>query len=208
MPRYDFFVSHHQDDAGAEASLLAETLRNQGFRVFLDVDTHQVGDLEQLTRKALEESKGVIVFVGPNFGTRIENNRDWVRLELEAAHRARKEVLPLVLPNAEASLRQLPDSLAWFGRTRWLRFDRSRVAAVVEEVTSAFRVRARASTGPGTGWLILMIMLAILLGMAIVDSQRKTTSLEVERTLRQTAEKRVESLEREVQELRIRSIRQ
>jgi histidyl-tRNA synthetase len=82
MSRFDFFISHHQSDAGPEASLLAEMLRNQGYRVFLDVDTHQVGRLEELTKRALESSRGVVVLVGENFAQRVQGERDWVRLEL------------------------------------------------------------------------------------------------------------------------------
>jgi hypothetical protein len=181
MAKYDFFISHHQADAGAEASLLAETLRNEGYRVFLDVDTHQVGDLEQLTRRALEDSKGVIALVGSHFAERVRQDRDWVRIELEAAQRSGKKVLPIVLPKAESNLLELPESLAWFGRTRWITFDRTRVGALVDELTSAFAVRAHSRSGPGALYLVLMILLAALLGMAYVDGQRKESALELQR---------------------------
>jgi hypothetical protein len=198
MARYDFFISHHQADAGAEASLLAETLRNQGYRVFLDVDTHQVGDLEHLTRRALENSKGVIALVGPHFAERVGNKRDWVRIELEAAQRSGKKVLPIVLPAAESNLRELPESLAWFGRTRWITFDRTRVGALVDDLTSAFAVRARAASGPGIGYLVLMILLAVLLGMAYLDGQRKESALELQRSKLEAEKERADRLQREL----------
>ena len=202
MARFDFFISHHQTDAGAEASLLAETLRNQGLRVFLDVDTHQVGDLEHLTKSALEDSKGVVVLVGPNFAERVHQSRAWVRLELEAARRAKKDILPVVLPESERELEKLPESLAWFGRTRWIRFDRTRVSAIVEELTSAFAVRSRAASGPGVGWLVLMILLAVLLGMVFLDAQKKEAQLEVARTKLEAAERQIEGLRKDLQDLR------
>jgi hypothetical protein len=198
MALYDFFISHHQADAGAEASLLAETLRNQGYRVFLDVDTHQVGDLEQLTRRALEDSKGVVALVGLHFAERVGQERDWVRIELEAAQRSGKKVLPIVLPKAEGNLRELPESLAWFGRTRWISFDRTRVGALVDELTSAFAVRARSPSGPSMGYLVLMILLAALLGMAYLDGQRKESALELQRVKLEAEKERADRLQREL----------
>lgn len=208
MARYDFFISHHQADTGAEASLLAETLRNQGYRVFLDVDTHQVGDLEHLTREALNASKGVLVLVGPNFAKRLRSERDWVRLELEAAKREKKKILPIVLPDAAGNLDELPASLAWVGRTRWLSFDRARVGSLVEEVTSAFAVRARASSGPGIGYLVLMIVLALLLGMSFLDGQKKDTALELQRARLEAEKSRADALQRELERIKSNGQRQ
>lgn len=178
--------------------MLAETLRNKGYRVFLDVDTHQVGDLEQLTRLALEGSKGVVAIVGPHFAERVSNQRDWVRIELEAAQRSGKKVLPVVLPMAEGNLRELPESLAWFGRTRWITFDRARVGALVDELTSAFGVRARAAAGPGLGYLVLMILLAVLLGMALLERQRKEFVLDALRTKYEDEKARADRLQRKL----------
>ena len=141
-------INSQCSDAGTEASLLAETMRNQGFRVFLDVDTHQVGDLERITRSALEQSRAVIVLVGPQFARRVDEQKDWVRLELEAARKLGKDVLPIVLPNTDFNPSDLPFQLRWVAESRWLRFDRTRVAALVDEVTASFGVRARSSTGP------------------------------------------------------------
>ncbi len=93
MKKYDCFISHHQSDSGAEASLLAETLRNRGFTVFLDVDTHHAGDLTEITRDALSVSKAVVVIVGRNFGKKVNAESDWVRRELGLAKNIDKRIV-------------------------------------------------------------------------------------------------------------------
>ena len=198
--RYDFFISHHQTDAGPQASLLAEALRNQGFRVFLDVDSHHAGDLAEITREALERSKGVVVIVGPNFTRRTRDQSDWVRRELLAAQQLKKDIVPVVLEDVPFHANELPDALAWVGQRRALRYDRSRVPALVEELAEAFRVRPRAAAGPGLAWLFVLVVIAVSLGLAISYAQRKDSELAVERTMREAAQKQLQEVKQELQE--------
>jgi hypothetical protein len=97
---------------------------------------------------------------------------------LEAAHKAGKKILPIYLPGTQASLERLPSSLAWFSDFRGIPYDRARVASLVDDITAAFGVRARATNGPGLPYLLLMILLAALCGMLYIDSVRKESAHE------------------------------
>jgi hypothetical protein len=204
MNRFDIFISHHQTDAGPEASLLAEALRNQGFRVFLDVDTHHAGDLTAITHEALKHSKGVVVIIGRNFAQRTQEQSDWVRRELLAAQKLGKDIVPVILEDASFDTEQLPIELSWVGRQRALRYDRSRIVTLVEEITEAFRIRSRAASGPGFAWLLVLTVIAVSLGFAISYAQYKDGEVAMERTLKEAAQKQVQELKQELQEWKLK----
>ena len=63
-------------------------------------------------------------------------------------HQDTRTILPIAMPESEGALHKRADSLAWVGRTRQFSFDLARAGALVEEVRSAFAIRARASRGP------------------------------------------------------------
>jgi hypothetical protein len=207
MASFDYFISHHQTDSGSEASLLAETLRNQGYRVFLDVDTHAAGDISRITRDALKHSRAFVVLVGRSFSDRARDDRDWVAMELELAQRLDKRIVPLLMPGAEPNLDALPSKLHFLRTTRYIQFDRARISAVTEELREAFGFRQRALHGPGLAFQLLMLILAVSLGLALYRSVQLGTELTAEQQRRDATEKResalkdrFEALEREYRE--------
>ena len=207
MASFDYFISHHQTDSGAEASLLAETLRNQGYRVFLDVDSHAAGDINRITRDALKNSRAFVVLVGRSFSDRARDHRDWVGMELELARRLDKPIVPLVMPGAQSSLETLPTNLQFLGTTRYIQFDRSRISAVTEELREAFGFRQRALHGPSPAFQLILLILAVSLGLALYRSVQLGADLTAEQQRRDASEKResvlkerFEALEREYRE--------
>lgn len=118
------FVSYRREDAGAEAWLLQEKLGDHLGRgdIFLDRSSIAPGSAwPDRLRQALDSARAVLVVIGPNWlkesdewsRRRIDQEDDWVRLELEQALDADKLVLPVlvrgaVMPPAES----LPISIA------------------------------------------------------------------------------------------------
>ena len=207
MANFDFFISHHQADAGVEASLLAETLRNRGYRVFLDVDTHIAGDVNKITKDALTTSRGFIVLIGSNFAERVRNDNDWVKMELELAHRLGKKIVPVLTLGSEATLDELPADLGFLKRLRRIRFDRSRVYAIADELRQAFGFRQRPLQGPGLTFQILLVVLAVIVGLTLYRSIQLSGELSAEQQRRDAAERRelslkerMDTLDREIRE--------
>ncbi|HTG85672.1 MAG TPA: toll/interleukin-1 receptor domain-containing protein [Pyrinomonadaceae bacterium] len=208
MPRFDYFISHHQADSGVEASLLAEALRNQGYRVFLDVDTHSAGDVNRITKDALKASRAFVVLIGPTFAERVQNDRDWVTMELLLAHQLEKKIVPILTADSDESLSKLPSKLQFLKSLRRIRFDRARVYAITDELREAFGFRQRTLQGPGLMFQIVMIVLALSLGLTLYRSVQLSAELSAEQQRRDAAERRetglkerIDLLDRENREL-------
>jgi hypothetical protein len=112
------FISYRRDDAAGYAGRLEEALeRRLGHgSVFRDVLDIQPGeDFVQAIRTRLQGAKTVLVLIGPRWAgadaagqRRIDDEQDFVRLEVAAALDSGAQVVPVLLPGAgmpsEASL--------------------------------------------------------------------------------------------------------
>lgn len=207
VARYDYFISHHQADTGAEASLLAETLRNQGYRVFLDVDSHIAGDVRQVTRDALSEARAVVVLIGTHFGERVRSKRDWVAMEVALANSMGKPIVPVISSGSDSALDDLPAQLAFLSSRRRIHFDRSRILAITEELRESFGFRPRAAHGPSVGFQLLLVVLSISLGVLLYRNIALQSELSAEQRRREdfegrerVATEKLEALQREYHE--------
>jgi tetratricopeptide (TPR) repeat protein len=122
VPR--IFISYRRDDAAGDAGRLADHLQRHFGRdqVFLDIDTIDPGrDFVQVLHASLQETAAVLVVIGPRWTTasdaagarRLDNTKDFVRLEVEAALGRTIPVVPVLvqgaaMPRAE----ELPAALA------------------------------------------------------------------------------------------------
>jgi TIR domain len=105
------FISYRRDDAAGYAGRLEEALeRRLGhgsvFRDVLDIAPGE--DFVQAIRARLSGAKAVLVLIGPRWaGTdaagqrRIDDEQDFVRLEVAAALDSGAQVVPVLLPGAE-----------------------------------------------------------------------------------------------------------
>ncbi|HLK90982.1 MAG TPA: toll/interleukin-1 receptor domain-containing protein [Polyangia bacterium] len=191
MAKFDYFISHHQADAGAEASLLAETLRNEGYRVFLDVDTHVAGDVSGLTRRSLEDSRGVILLIGSAFSERVSERADWVKAEISLANKLGKKIVPVYLsPESRLTSRNLPPDLSFLPRLRSLNFDRARILTLVEELRESFGFRSRSARGaPSLSFQLILVLLSVSLGVVLFRENALESELKQERARRESAER-------------------
>ncbi|KOG31061.1 4a-hydroxytetrahydrobiopterin dehydratase [Streptomyces resistomycificus] len=118
------FVSYRREDGQAEAWLLQErlTARLGGAAVFLDTSAIPPGSVwPDRLRQALDNASAVLVLIGPNWiraadewsRRRIDQEGDWVRLEVAQSLESGKLVLPILVSGAAMPpAESLPASIA------------------------------------------------------------------------------------------------
>src|SRR5688572_4048698 len=118
------FISYRRDDAAGDAGRLADHLhRRFGVaRVFLDIETIQPGtDFVTVLRSSLQQTAVTLVVIGPRWASlrdaagnrRLDDPRDFVRLEVETALSRGIPVVPVLVQGASLPrIEDLPSSLA------------------------------------------------------------------------------------------------
>jgi len=112
------FVSYRRADTGADAGRLVSDLAAEfgADTVFKDVDNIPLGaDIGLHIDEAVQRSAVMLVLIGPDWSpNRLANESDWVRLEVESAHRFNIPIIPVRFRRAEMPLKsRLPESIAW-----------------------------------------------------------------------------------------------
>ena len=161
------FLSYRREETAYAAGWLYDRLAEYfgGDQVFKDIDSIELGDdfIEAVTN-AVESCDVLLALIGDRWltvtgadgGRRLEDPRDFVRLEIEAALTRGVRVVPILVAGArmpEAS--DLPPSLARLVRRQALelspsRFDSdlSRLLRVLGSTLADARGEARRQTGP------------------------------------------------------------
>lgn len=135
------FMSYRRDDTDFPASWLYERLSSHlgDDQVFKDVDSIELGDdFVQVINGAVGSCDVLLALIGDRWLTisdkdgnrRLDNPKDFVRLEIEAALRRRVRVIPILLGSAEMPTREeLPPSLSRLTRRQAMRLTPSRFEA-------------------------------------------------------------------------------
>ena len=117
------FISYRRADSSADAGRLYDALRRRFGRenLFMDVDSLRPGeDWVVAVEGAVTSCDVLLAIIGPTWvgaadsdgGLRLQNELDRVRLEIEAALRNNKPVIPVLVEGATMpTAAQLPDSL-------------------------------------------------------------------------------------------------
>ncbi len=118
------FVSYRRDDAAGDAGRLVDHLHRRfgTERVFLDIDTIQPGtDFVDALKTSLQQTAVTLVVIGTRWASlrdaagtrRLDDPRDFVRLEVETALSRGIPVVPVLVQRATLPrLDELPPSLA------------------------------------------------------------------------------------------------
>lgn len=121
------FISYRRDDAAGYARAIYEELteRFSPERVFMDVDAIEPGlPFDEVIRDAVGQCEVLLVLIGarwlaprPEGGTRLDDERDFVRIEIAAALARKIRVIPVLLDGTpmpkEAELPEPLRGLAW-----------------------------------------------------------------------------------------------
>lgn len=164
------FLSYRRDDSAGFAGRLYDDLteRLPGAQIFMDVDTIQAGeDFVEAIERAVGQSGVVLVLIGPRWldaadatgMRRIDNELDYVRLEIEGGLRSGKRVIPVLLQGAAMPrAAQLPESLRPLARrqavslshARW-RSDLAELVEVIEGAPTAVHEALAPAPGAAAG---------------------------------------------------------
>ena len=169
------FISYRRDDAAGYAGRLEEALEQQLGRgsVFRDVlDIAPGEDFAHTIRQRLASAQAVLVLIGPRWAgvqtgaaRRIDDERDFVRLEVQVALQSGVRVVPVLLPGATLpSAAELPDALQALAQRNAMTLSDAHWAADVQRLLRAIDIAPqRRRRAP---WLLGACVLLAALGGA------------------------------------------
>ena len=112
---YDIFISYRrfEDEARqkeniSKARSLSETFARRGFKVFFDQNERTAKALKEKILPAVRNSRCFVLLLTYNCMLRCKDEGDWVRKEIEEAHKYNKTIVPVTLDNV---FKQWPDDL-------------------------------------------------------------------------------------------------
>lgn len=108
--RYDIFISYRRT-AYDTANLVAEKLRNAGYRVFFDVDTLTSGKFNEQLLEVIRHCTDFIIVLPKDGLDRCNDPEDWIRREVACAIDSGKNIVPIMLTGFEWP-RELPSDIA------------------------------------------------------------------------------------------------
>ena len=159
MGRDRVFISYRRDDAAGYAGRLEEALeRSLGHgSVFRDViDIAPGADFAEAIRARLGGAQTVLVLIGPRWaggeapGTRrIDDTRDFVRLEVQVALDSGARVVPVLLPGARMPTEaELPAPLQPLARRQAMNLGDTHWGADIERLLAAIGAAPRRRVWP------------------------------------------------------------
>jgi hypothetical protein len=107
---YDVFISYRRDRGSEIARLLAEKLRESGYRPFLDVDGLNSGEWGVALAERIEECPDFVAIVTEGYFDRCVNEDDVVRREIALALASKRNTIPLFVGTPDLS-RELPEEI-------------------------------------------------------------------------------------------------
>ena len=106
--KYDIFISYRREGGSEFARSVKSALESKGYFVFLDFDELKDGVFDERILKAIEQAPVFMFILSQNSLDRCVNDDDWVRKEIEYAHKLGKHVIPV---NKDGDFAGLPAGL-------------------------------------------------------------------------------------------------
>jgi len=150
MSSGQIFISYRRDDSAGYARALYDRLVQQFSteRVFMDVDAIEPGlAFDEAIKRALDQCEVLLVVIGRRWldkptgrEPRINDPKDFVRLEIAAALSRNIRVIPVLLDGARMpGEEELPEPLHALARRNALEISNSRFASDTETLITAVR---------------------------------------------------------------------
>ena len=118
---YDIFISYRRAGGSIPAKWIADSLKDRGYSLFLDVESLRSGPFNEKLYNFIETTNDFILIVPPNGLDRCKKEEDWVRKEIEHAKKHNKNIIPIMLNDFQLPARKdLPESLQFLLDLNWL----------------------------------------------------------------------------------------
>ena len=112
----DIFISYRRKGGEHLALLMFHQLQQDGYSVFLDVETLHSGKYNEALFSRIEESTDVILILSPHALDNCQAPDDWVRKEIESALKHNKNIIPIMMEgftdwpsDLPSTMRELPN---------------------------------------------------------------------------------------------------
>jgi hypothetical protein len=165
--KYDVFISYRRAGSFETASLVAERIKNAGFRVFFDIESLKSGRFNEQLYDVIEQCTDFILVLPENGIDRCHQKDDWVRLEVLCALKHKKNIIPIKLRgfewpvNMPEDMEELPNYQAITAS------DHQYFDASIEKLKSYLKSK------PGITWrkhkkVITSVLAVVIVALAIV----------------------------------------
>jgi len=139
--RCDILISYRRKNGSEIARFVAETLRRDGFRVFLDVDGLGSGSWNAELEQRIAECKDFIPIISDGFFDRCSDSGDVVRKELAHALDSGKNIIPLICCDNPFP-GDLPEDIARLPSFNGVRYVHDYAPKAIEKLTTMLVSRA------------------------------------------------------------------
>ncbi len=177
------FVSYRRGDESGHARRLVQELRRPGLDVVMDAHAVAPGsDVVAAIDGAVDRADAVLAVIGPHWLTETDQHgrryvdlaSDHVRIELDAAQRHGRPVIPVLVGGAAMpEPGELPAALQWLARRSPLELRDAAFAADVDQLRKALLPLGPQTVVPAGGkrqrglWIAAAVLALALLGLAV-----------------------------------------
>ena len=95
--KYDVFISYRRDGGEYTAKMIYDKLSEQGYRVFLDMESMHAGAFNKQLYSVIDQCKDFVLVLSPGALDRCIHEEDWVRKEIEHAILSKKNIVPILI---------------------------------------------------------------------------------------------------------------
>ena len=97
---YDIFISYRRSDTEQNARTINAEFKARHYRCFLDYDELKDGQFDARIKEAIKDAPLFIALLSPDYFSRCNDEKDWVRQEIECALDNNKKIIPININNA------------------------------------------------------------------------------------------------------------
>lgn len=108
--KYDVFISYRREGGEQTALLISEFLKRKGYRTFFDIDTLRAVHFPMELLRVIDQCNDFVPVLPPHALDRCENEKDYLRIEIEWPLQGNKRIIPILLSGFEFPA-QLPESI-------------------------------------------------------------------------------------------------
>lgn len=149
------FVSYRRDDSRHAAGRLVDQLIKTyaSDQVFIDIDGIDAGaNFAKVLTQKLSDTECMLVIIGPQWLTardpqgnrRLDNPRDFVRMEIETALKRKVRIVPVLIDGALPPAREdLPSSIADLSTHQAIRLSHETFGTDVARLVGSIKVKSR-----------------------------------------------------------------